>query len=160
MRARAREGDRPSARDAARNGDAPEVEAAVDDPTPPLVGPLAVESRRCRRCGQTKAVAEFPTGRATCRACKAARNRERRAAARVAGEPEAEEPRRPRTLDRGYTLVPRSEVVDAEARRSLLAGLRANGVEFEERDGREFTVIRLPSVEPEVVTIEPRVEPR
>jgi hypothetical protein len=38
----------------------------------------------------------------------------------------------------------RADLEAAEERRQLLAELRANGVEYVERDGQTFTVLRLP----------------
>jgi hypothetical protein len=114
---------------ATRNGQEPDQQPTPESPT----------TKVCLRRGEAKPVAEFPDAtRNTCRECKARRARERREASRA---PADHEPRpAPRTRDRGSTLIPHAEVADAEARRSLLAGLRANGVEVEERDGREFTV--------------------
>ena len=57
-------------------------------------------------------------------------------------------------------LDSKSQIVDADARRELLAELRANGVEHELRDGREFVVLKLPSFASGVRALAPRVEPR
>jgi len=57
-------------------------------------------------------------------------------------------------------LLGREQIADAEARRELLAELRANGVEYVERDGRTFTVLRLPSFAVDSSSARSRIEPR
>jgi hypothetical protein len=43
-------------------------------------------------------------------------------------------------------LLGSDELVDADSRRALLGALRANGVEYEQRGDRTFTVLRLPQL--------------
>ena len=47
----------------------------------------------------------------------------------------------------GMTLQANEAKVAAEERRRMLAELRANGVEHVERDGRTYTLLRLPGPE-------------
>lgn len=109
---------------------------------------VPTEASTCHRCGETKPPAAFPPGRNVCRACKYARARAREA--RTGGD---EEPRPagstvPLAESRNpLALVGAYEAADLEARRELLDELRANGVELELRDGREFHVLRVPDVE-------------
>ena len=95
--------------------------------------------------------------RSVCRACKSRRDRERRRERR--GKPADDDPapasRNP------LALLSAADVADADARRGLLAELRANGVEYVERDGREFRLLRLPSFDPESSVVSPsRIEQR
>ena len=106
--------------------------------------PLA--TKRCRTCDETKPLEAFPPGRNVCKSCTARAARERRRArARASSSSVDDDPVR-RQCGLG-PLTAKSDVVGADDRRRLLAELRANGVEHELIDGREFTVLRLPDVE-------------
>jgi hypothetical protein len=73
--------------------------------------------------------------RSVCRTCKARRTRELAAARDADEEPApAPTPRDPNNL----VASSHAELVDRDQRRELLAELRANGVETEQRDGREY----------------------
>ena len=135
---------------ARRNGDgqAEPSAATVEESAPPEPA-----TKRCRACGEVKPLDAFPADKARpdgvrneCRECR--NRRRRRERERQAKDEQPSEPRwRP-----GTGLGPRtakSELSDREARRELLAALRANGVTTELRDGREYVVLHLPGVERE-----------
>ncbi len=71
----------------------------------------------------------------------------------------ADEPA-PASLRNLMRLLGHEQVVNAEARRELLAEPRANGVEREQRDGGEFVVLRLPSLAPDDHARAPKIAPR
>ncbi len=113
---------------------------------PPSRGTRApTTTKRCRRCGETKPLADFPRSRATCTTCKPPRSRaperassaarRRRAAPGASGRDEDGRAAPGRAPDRSRERqAPRSDRGCSLQRRRVRT----------ERDGREFRVIHLP----------------
>ena len=129
----------------------------------------------CASCGETNPLDAFPrdpkmTGgrRSVCTVCRNARDRERASQRRASSTSTDDEPapsqQSPRStgvvMRAGARLVGRRELADADARRDLLASLRANGVEHEQRGDRTFTVLRLPTFASDERSTSPRIVPR
>jgi hypothetical protein len=137
-----------------RNGHAALEE--VDGLAPLELEPPATSTKRCRTCREEKPLDAFPPDakgrdgrRHVCRVCRQRRVRERRAELSRAragdvGEEPAPAGNRSGSRQVGNRLVGARERDAIEQRRAMLAELRANGVERELRDGREFVVLRLP----------------
>jgi hypothetical protein len=132
------------------------LERMLAELAPLELEPPATSTKRCRTCREEKPLDAFPPDakgrdgrRHVCRVCRQRRVRERRAELSRAragdvGEEPAPAGNRSGSRQVGNRLVGARERDAIEQRRAMLAELRANGVERELRDGREFVVLRLP----------------
>jgi hypothetical protein len=120
------------------------VPARRPGPTPKPAG----AERRCNRCKETKPADEYARGRGTCRSCRRAQQREHDRRVALA---EDEEPHPAPTPEQGRKSQRRlaSDRYWNERRRALIEEASQNGVTHEERDGRVYRVLHLPSAAPQ-----------
>jgi hypothetical protein len=126
-----------------RNGHVSHVEddATAHDRSAPTA---VAQMKTCTRCGRERPASEFLPARSRCRSCRAAEQREKRARRRERPRDEPE-PTRPRArMRRRGVLVSRRDVERQEETRRVIS---AAPVELVERDGRVWTVRRLPGGE-------------
>ena len=129
-------GDRPAAAGAAVSG--PENAQEPRRRPGPTLKPAPAE-RRCNRCGVVKAAGEYAPGRATCRACRRAQQREHDRHAALADDEEphpAPSPQQGRKSQRRLD----SDRYWNDRRRRLIQDAR---VTTEQRDSREYVVRHL-----------------